>query len=57
MNLKLSRPLAFFDLETTGTNTAKDRIVEIAIVKLNPNGSKESYSKKERILKKDIRAK
>ena len=46
MNLKLSRPLAFFDLETTGTNTAKDRIVEIAIVKLNPNGSKESYSKK-----------
>lgn len=46
MNLQLSRPLAFFDLETTGTNTAKDRIVEIAIVKLNPDGSKESYSKK-----------
>ena len=46
MNLQLSRPLAFFDLETTGTNTAKDRIVEIAIIKLNPDGSKESYSKK-----------
>lgn len=46
MNLHLSKPLAFFDLETTGTNTAKDRIVEIAIIKLNPDGSKESYSKK-----------
>ena len=46
MNLQLNRPLAFFDLETTGTNTAKDRIVEIAIVKLNPDGSKQSYSRK-----------
>lgn len=46
MNLKLSRPLAFFDLEATGINTATDRIVEIAIVKLLPDGSREVYSKK-----------
>ena len=35
--LKLKRPLVFFDLETTGTNISKDRIVEICIVKLFPN--------------------
>ena len=29
MELKLSKPICFFDLETTGTNVAKDRIVEI----------------------------
>ncbi|MCS6969170.1 MAG: 3'-5' exonuclease [Cytophagales bacterium] len=40
MNLKLRNPLAFFDLETTGTNIIADRIVEIAIVKLMPNGAK-----------------
>lgn len=42
MELKLSRPICFFDLETTGTNLAKDRIVEIAILKIYPNGNKES---------------
>ena len=41
MNLKLTRPLAFFDLETTGLNIATDRIVEISIVKILPNGEKE----------------
>src|ERR1700749_2144962 len=35
--LKLTKPLAFFDLETTGTNISTDRIVEIAIVKVMPN--------------------
>ena len=35
--LKLKRPLVFFDLETTGTNISKDRIVGICIVKLFPN--------------------
>lgn len=45
MNLKLSKPLAFFDLETTGLNIANDRIVEIAIVKIMPNGDKEIKSK------------
>lgn len=37
--LKLIRPLSFFDLETTGKDTAKDRIVEIAIKRLYPNGT------------------
>jgi DNA polymerase-3 subunit epsilon len=46
MNLLLSRPLAVFDLETTGTNVATDRIVEIAIVKALPDGSTEVYSKR-----------
>lgn len=40
MNLNLSRPLAFIDLETTGVNVGSDRIVEISILKLNPDGSK-----------------
>ena len=39
MKLKLSRPIIFFDLETTGTNIQTDRIVEISLVKLMPNGS------------------
>tara|TARA_R110002167_G_scaffold93386_4_gene250299 strand:+ start:394 stop:1170 length:777 start_codon:yes stop_codon:yes gene_type:complete len=42
MELKLTRPICFFDLETTGTNVAKDRIVEISILKVYPNGNKES---------------
>ena len=42
MNLKLTKPICFFDLETTGTNVAKDRIVEISILKVHPNGNKES---------------
>lgn len=37
MSLHLRKPLAFFDLETTGTNIATDRIIEIAIVKVMPN--------------------
>jgi DNA polymerase-3 subunit epsilon len=41
MKLDLKRPICFFDLETTGTNIAKDRIVEIAILKVYPNGNKE----------------
>ncbi len=39
MKLKLTRPLVFFDLETTGTNITHDRIVEISIVKLMPDGT------------------
>ena len=42
MKLKLSRPICFFDLETTGTNVTKDRIVEISILKIFPDGEKES---------------
>jgi len=41
MKLQLTRPLAFIDLETTGTNTSIDKIVEIAIVKILPDGSKQ----------------
>lgn len=40
MNIKLSRPLAFIDLDTTGVNLGSDRIVEIAIVKIMPDGSR-----------------
>lgn len=40
MMLKLTKPLAFIDLETTGTNLGSDRIVEIAIVKILPDGTK-----------------
>ena len=39
MNLQLKRPLAFLDLETTGINLSQDRIVELAIVKIMPDGS------------------
>jgi DNA polymerase III subunit epsilon len=42
MELKLTRPICFFDLETTGIDVAKDRIVEISIFKVFPNGNKES---------------
>ncbi|MBQ8544976.1 MAG: 3'-5' exonuclease [Alistipes sp.] len=38
MKLNLKRPLVFFDLETTGVDTAKDRIVEISMVKVMPDG-------------------
>lgn len=41
MELNLKNPIAFFDLETTGLNISKDRIVEIAILKVNVNGSEE----------------
>jgi DNA polymerase-3 subunit epsilon len=46
MNLKLTRPLAFFDLETTGVNVATDRIVEISILKVYPNGNKDSLTRR-----------
>ncbi len=41
MELSLTRPLIFFDLETTGTNTSKDRIVEISYVKVIPDAETE----------------
>lgn len=41
MKLKLSRPLVFFDLETTGVNIGTDRIVEISYYKVFPNGNAE----------------
>lgn len=42
MELKLTKPICFFDLETTGIDISKDRIVEISIFKVFPNGNKES---------------
>jgi DNA polymerase-3 subunit epsilon len=42
MKIKLTKPICFFDLETTGINISKDRIVEISILKVFPNGNKES---------------
>lgn len=47
MKLHLKNPLTFFDLETTGTNIVKDRIVEISVVKLMPNG--ESITKTNKV--------
>jgi len=46
MLLQLSKPLAFFDLETTGITVGSDRIVEICILKLMPDGSKQVYTKR-----------
>lgn len=40
MQLNLKRPIVFFDLETTGVDTSKDRIVEISMVKIAPDGEK-----------------
>ena len=42
MNLKLSKPIVFFDIETTGLQISTDRIVEISVLKIFPNGNKES---------------
>ena len=42
MNLKLHKPLCVFDLETTGIQVARDRIVEISILKVYPDASRES---------------
>lgn len=42
MNLILKKPMCFFDLETTGINISQDRIVEISILKVFPNGTEES---------------
>ena len=44
MNLNLKNPIIFFDLETTGINILTDRIVEIAILKIHPNGKEEMKS-------------
>lgn len=44
MKLLLKRPLAFFDLETTGTNIGADRICEISVIKLYPDGSDEAMT-------------
>lgn len=44
--LALKKPIIFFDLETTGIDPAKDRIVEIAMIKINPEATRDQYIKK-----------
>lgn len=46
MNLKLKKPLVFFDIESTGLSTTNDRIVEISFVKLSPNGEIKTLTKR-----------
>ncbi|MDO5664233.1 MAG: 3'-5' exonuclease [Bacteroidia bacterium] len=46
MQLNLKNPLVFFDLETTGINITKDRIVEISLLKVHPNGKEEIKSRR-----------
>lgn len=42
MRLKLKRPVVFFDLETTGVEPARDHIVELCYIKVEPNGNEET---------------
>ncbi|MBQ6965233.1 MAG: 3'-5' exonuclease [Bacteroidaceae bacterium] len=44
MKLNLQHPIIFFDLETTGTDVARDRIVELCYIKVFPNGNEEAKS-------------
>jgi DNA polymerase-3 subunit epsilon len=44
--LALKRPIVFFDLETTGTDNVKDRIVELAFVKILPDGKRDKFVKR-----------
>ncbi|PID67647.1 MAG: DNA polymerase III subunit epsilon [Flavobacteriia bacterium] len=46
MQLNLNKPIVFFDLETTGVNIANDRIVEISMLKVNPDGSEERLTQR-----------
>jgi DNA polymerase-3 subunit epsilon len=44
LKLNLKRPIAFIDLETTGINVSTDRIVELSVLKISPNGKEEWMS-------------
>ena len=46
MKLNLVKPIIFFDLETTGTDISKDRIVEICYIKVMPDGREIEYTKR-----------
>ena len=39
MKINLTRPLIIFDLETTGLDTAKDHIIQISYIKVEPDGN------------------
>lgn len=49
MRLKLTRPIVFFDIETTGTNITQDRIVEISMIKLLPDPTKQPIVETRRV--------
>jgi DNA polymerase-3 subunit epsilon len=46
MSLELKRPIVFFDIESTGIDTESDRIVELAAVKIFPDGTREEKCKR-----------
>lgn len=46
MQLNLTRPIIFFDLETTGTNITRDRIVELSLIKIMPDGTEEERTRR-----------
>jgi DNA polymerase-3 subunit epsilon len=46
MQLELARPLVFLDLETTGTDPERDRIVEIAVVRIEPDGRRTARTRR-----------
>lgn len=46
MELKLERPIVVFDLETTGVNLVNDRIIEISILKVHPDGLQETKTRR-----------
>jgi DNA polymerase-3 subunit epsilon len=46
MKLQLKRPIIIFDLETTGINLTEDRVVEISLIKVMPDGSTETKTRR-----------
>ena len=46
MKLNLKRPIVFFDLETTGVDASKDRIVEISMIKVMPDGTEDTRTRR-----------
>ena len=46
MNISLIKPLAIFDIEATGLDISNDRIVEIAILKVDPDGTQTKFLKR-----------
>lgn len=44
MELNLTRPIVFFDLETTGVDVVNDRIVEMSLIKIHPDNTEESHT-------------
>ena len=46
MDLNLKNPLVFFDLETTSINITRERIVEISVLQVHPNGMEETKTRR-----------